>query len=86
VLVFVLATFYLTKSLLCNVAVFTGDAVYFRIFTVIRVYFSKYGKSFILTRSVSQASRRLFRVFKKDSIQIPTQRSRIPSFHLDGPV
>jgi hypothetical protein len=85
-LVFVLAAFCLTKSLLCNVAVFKGDAVYFKIFTIIRVYFSKDEKSFILTRSVSQDSRRLFQVFKEDSVQIPTQRIRIPSFHLDGPV
>jgi hypothetical protein len=53
----VLAAFCLTKSLLCNVAVFRGDAIYFRIFTVIRVYFFEDGNRFILTRSVSQASR-----------------------------
>jgi hypothetical protein len=82
----VLAAFCLTKLLLCNAAVFRGHARYFRIFTIIRVYFSKDVKSFILTRSVSQASRRLFQVFKEDSVQIPTQRSWIPSFRPNGPV
>jgi hypothetical protein len=27
-----------------------------------------------------------FKMFKEDSVQIPTQRSRIPSFRPDGPV
>jgi hypothetical protein len=39
-----------------------------------------------MTRSVLQASRRLFQVFKEDSVQIPTQRSRIPSFRPNSPV
>jgi hypothetical protein len=30
-------------------------------------------------------SEKLFQVFKEDSVQIPTQRSRILSFHPDGP-
>jgi hypothetical protein len=54
----VLSAFYLTKSLLCNVA------IYFRVFI----------------------SEKCFKMFKEDFVQIPTQRSRIPSFRPDGSV
>jgi hypothetical protein len=58
----VLAAFYLTKSLLCNVAILSG-------------------MPFIL-----ESSEKCFKMFKEDYVQIPTQRSRIPSFRSDGPV
>jgi hypothetical protein len=59
-----LATFYLTKSLSCKVAVIFRDAIFFRVFI----------------------SKKCFKMLKEDSMHIPTQRSRIPSFRLDGPV
>jgi hypothetical protein len=52
----------------------------FQSLQIFRVYFSKDGNSHIMASSVSRASRGLFQVFKEYSLQIPTQRSRIPCF------
>jgi hypothetical protein len=37
-------------------------------------------------RVFNSISEKLFQVFKEDFVQIPTQKSRIPCFHLDGPI
>jgi hypothetical protein len=52
----------------------------------IQSLFLWYGKSFIMTVAVSQASRRLRQKFKEDYVQIQIQISWILSFRSHGPV
>jgi len=57
-----LAAFWWTKSLSCNVVPIIRDAVYFRVFI----------------------TEKCFEMFNEDFVQIPTQRSWIPSFCKDN--
>jgi hypothetical protein len=70
----------LTKSLLCNVAVINRDVVYFRIFKVFRVYFSKTEKSLIMTGFSVTSFKKAISVFQEDSVQFPTQKNSDPLF------
>jgi len=82
VLVFVLAAFCLTKSLLCNVAVFTGMLF----ISKSSEFISLIWKEPFMTSSSVTSWKKATSVFKEDSVQIPTQRSRITCFHPDNPV